>query len=172
MLLRLHRSERLSWMGSRIYVLTAHIECDPEEQRIVSEHGFTGEFVYISPQADELLERAEAAYERQRKLSIFNEEHQRQIAWDSLKALTLYIRAGNAYRITVADLLAGTAVECRDLVELIAVERAITSGFDQLKRITDLALTFENGAETVLTPDDDVEEPSAPPSAWPDYKRS
>ncbi|HKZ96532.1 MAG TPA: hypothetical protein VJ045_06085 [Hyphomicrobiaceae bacterium] len=177
MFLRLQRSQRRSWLGARIYVLTAHIEAEPEDVRIINSHAFSGKHAYIVPldHVAELEARAEAAYQRQKKLSVWKQDDQLPIMWENAKVVALAIRANlavhSAFRITVDQLLAGTVAEGRDLAELLEVETAIIRSFDALKCLVDHARAFEHRREMVLAPDDDENDTLAPPSIWPRFSR-
>jgi hypothetical protein len=171
MLLHLQRSQRATWF-SRVYVLTATLEVDDNERRIIAEHGFGHQRIYTAPAADELAQRAEAAYQQQRKLSVWRQDQTPKILWHNLRAVTLAIRAHTTFNLRVDDLLVdGAVIQSHDLPELLRAEVALVQATDILKNLVDRAATFEAERETVLMPGDDDEEKLAPPATWPDFTR-
>ena len=172
MRLHLARSHTRTLFGGHRYTITAQLDCDPAERAIIAAHSFLSSRLYTAPVADELLARADAAYERQKKRSVFNSEDQLAIIGHNIAAIALYSRAANAFHITVGRLLDGCTITSASLSDLLAAERAITDAFETLSRLTAHAHTFDQGAETVLVPDVYGEEPdTAPPATWPDFTR-
>jgi len=177
MFLYFKRSQRSTWFGARLYTLTAHIQATDAERRIIEAHGFLERLAYLDPldHVENLERRAEAAWQAQKKLSVFNSKDVPRIYWENAKVVALSIRAYYAFRstfkVSVGDLLAGTIIESPNLSELVQTEASITKAFDPLQRLLAHALTFEQASETVLEPDD-VEDQLPPPSTWPRYSRS
>jgi len=175
MFLYLKRSQRPTWLGTTVYKLVAYIEATDEERRIIHAHDFAGHLAYIVPldHVEDLERRADTAWQRQRKFSVFRREDTAQLLWQNAKVLTLAIRARYAlhaaFRVTIGDLLAGTVIE-GDMAEVLETEASISKAFDALKRLIDHAAAFEQDSETVLEPDDD-DDSLSPPSTWPRYSR-
>lgn len=178
MFLYLKRSQRTSWLGARIYKLTAHIDANPEERRIIHAHGFAEKLAYIVPlhHVEDLERRAEAAYQRQKQLSVFRQEDAGKIVWENTKSVALAIRASvalaSAFKVTISELLLGTVIEGTRLNEVLETEASIIKTFDALKRLCDEAFAFEIASEAVLEPDPDPADQLTPPSTWPRFSRS
>lgn len=169
MFLHLKRSHRRTWTLRRRYGLSAYVECAAADRRILARHGYLNERVFTEPAAAEFARRAEDAYQRQRKLSVWNQAHQAEIIWQGLKCLALGIRSRTAFHITVRQLLSGTVVECRDLIELVVTEAAVIRAFDTLQSVIDHARAFDTGREAIFTTDVEDAEALTPPSAWPRF---
>ena len=174
MFLYLKRSTRQDWLGRTVYKLVAHIEASDEERRVIEAHAFADKLAYSAPvdHVEELERRADAAWQRQKKFSIFKSEDTGKILWANAKIVALSVRASyalhSAFRVSIDDLIQGTVIEGA-LLEVLETETAITKAFDALKHLVDHASAFEQDTETVLEPDDDKDDQLAPPSTWPRY---
>ena len=177
MFLYLKRSQRPTWLGGRVYKLLAYIQADDNERRVVQAHRFSEKLAYIVPldHVDDLDRRADAAWQRQKKMSILKQEDTGKILWENAKVVALSLRASyalhSAFRVTIDDLITGTVIESPNLTELLETESSITKSFDALKRLVEHASAFEQDSETVLEPDAEDHDQLAPPSAWPRYSR-
>lgn len=177
MFLYLKRSQRRTWFGGRTYKLTAYVEASDDERRFIGAHSFTEKLAYIVPldHVADLDKRAEAAWQRQKKLSVFKQEDTGKILWENAKVVALSIRANcalrAAFRVSIGDLVGGGIVVEGALGEVLQVEASIGKAFDNLKRLVDHASTFEQDAESIFEPDQPEDQFVAPPSTWPRYTR-
>jgi len=170
MLLHLARSETRRWTGRRVYVLRVALDCQPDERRIIVAHGLDRERVYTVPVAFELQDRAQAAYDRAHKLTVWKANNVPSVYWESGKCLALAIRSRLAFHVTVGDLLAGTLLQSTDLSEIREAETAVNEAFVRLNVTVDQARRFETGDEDLLTPVQD--DPPAHPATWPRHWRT
>jgi len=171
MLLHLTRSEMRRWTGRRVYILQASLDCDPDERRIILEHGLDTERCYTEPAAYQLQERAEAAHERAYKLSVWKARNLPSIYYQSGKSLALAIRSRLAFNVKVGDLLRGAILQSTDLAEIREAEAAISEAFVRLNASVAQARRFETGDENLLAPLDD-DQPPAHPANWPRHWRT
>ena len=170
--LLLSRSHRRTLFGGHKYTVSAQLDASPEDRAIIKAHDFSRSHIYTAPIADELIARADAHHEQQKKLSIFNADDQWTIAYKNWAATALYLRAAGAFHITVAGLLDGCDARADNLPDILAVEAAITDAFEALSRLVAHAHSFDQGSETVLVPDDHRDKPElAAPATWPDFAR-
>ena len=171
--LHLARSHARTFFGGHRYTISAQLECSAEDHAIITAHDFLSTRIYTAPIADDFTARADAAYERQRKMSVLNSDDQLPIIWENIKAVTLYSRAANAFHIEVRGLLNGCTITCSSLADLLVAERDIVAAFETMSRLVAHAHAFDQGTETVLVPDAHNDTPTtSPPSAWPIFSRS
>jgi hypothetical protein len=177
MYLYLKRATRPNWLGQMIYQLIAYLETTDEERRIIRAHSLADKVAYCVDlsHVDACERRADAAWERQKKLSVFKQDDVSKIFWENAKVVALSLRASyalhSAFKLSIDDLLKGTVIE-GTLEEVLGVESALIKSFDLLKRLTDQASAFDQKTETLLEPDGDAEDHLAPPATWRRYTRS
>jgi len=171
MQLHLTRAHRRTLFGGHRYSITALLDCSALERAIIAAHDFSRDRLYVAPIAAELHARAEAARDRQRGLSVWNEEHQRTIIWENLKSIALNIRSMTAFKVTVDQLIsAGVSITADNLPDLLDAERAIVNAFESLDRLVAHAHSFDAGSETLISPaDQDTAEPLTAPADWPRF---
>ncbi len=169
MLLHLARSETRRWTGRRVYILSASLDCNADERRIILAHGLDCQRVYTAPSAFELHERAQVAYDRAHKLSAWKPKQVPNVYWQSGKMLALAIRSRVAFHVTVGHLLAGALLRSADLVEIREAETAINDAFVHLNAGVHQVRRFETGDENLVTPLED--DPPAHPATWPRHWR-
>lgn len=141
--LKLRRSQRASFFGRPIFVLDARADVSPEVMQLIRRYNLGGLVVYDSKAR---RTNAQAAYAN---FSQAGAEHTltrsllanaRGIANSAKMIFTL--------RITVAGLLKGRHIECRDLGELLSAEVAIVDACKNMRNYIDTALSFD-GSEDV-----------------------
>jgi hypothetical protein len=160
------------WTGWPLYQLTAALDCDHDERRLILAHGIDAERLYTAPAAFDLMARAEAAHARARSLSSWKAANLPAIYWHSGNCLVLAVRARLAFHVTVGDLMrpGGALLQSTDLTEIRAAEAGLSEAVVELNAAVEAARGFEAGQENLLDPI----EPDARthPAAWPRHWRT
>ena len=134
MKLILRRSQKSSMMGKTVYVLEAKAELSDEEAQSVKNYKMGKEVLYEKIK----IEAAKGAVSAVAGGAI---------GMVAGKAADIAAKGLNLV-ITVNDLANGKVVECKDLIEMVAVERQLTEAAHTFKQALDAAATF--GGEEVI----------------------
>jgi len=135
MKLKLVRSQKSTMLrGNTVFVLQAMAVVSAEERGLIDRYKLGRDLVYASEQWKNNM--AEAGAVAAGAGSIFSGLRARAAAALNLK-------------ITVADLINGTSIECKSLDEMLGAEEAIVSACQNLKGYLAAATTFD-GREVLL----------------------
>ena len=129
MRLRLHRSQRSSGLlGNKVtFKLEARVDISAEEQAFIRKYNVGREIIYIKERVALADEADHATWKGiARNLAAY--------------ATTLTIR--------IDDLLKGTVVECKDFLEMLAVEEQIVTACQNFKAVLQSAAHFD-GEEVI-----------------------
>ena len=138
MQLKLRRSQRTAGVLSKsvMFMLDARLNLTTEEAANVRRYALGNEVIYNSAASRKHLEAAAEAYSRETAGSLLS-----QLAHTAMHRLSL--------NITIDGLVKGQHIECKDLQELIAAEKAITQAARTTHAFLDIAKTFD-GRELVV----------------------
>ena len=129
MQLKLQRSQRTStFRGTPTFQLHAIVDVSAEERAMIGKYGLINNIVYASDQYTNNVATAQAASAG--NVGIF-----RGFRAMAASALSL--------KITVADLINGKQVECKNIDEMLGTEDAIINGCQILKGYLATAATFD-----------------------------
>lgn len=127
MKLLIRRSQKSSLMGKAVFVLEVRADISAEEQQNIAKYKL----------ADTLL------YER----SDTKAKGSGVFGFTASVAANLVLAAMNI-SITVADLANGRKIECKDIIEMLAVEAQIKEAAATFKQVLDAAAQF--GGEEII----------------------
>lgn len=172
MLLHLARSQTTRWTGRTLYALTAALDCDDNERRLIFTHQLDRQRLYTAPRAFALLERAEAAYTRAHQLSAWNANNLPAIYWHTGKYLALAVLSHFAFNVTAGDLLCpdGALLQSTDLTEIRTAEAELAEALVELQAAVEAARGFEAGQENLLDPIQP--DTRRHPNSWPRHWRT
>jgi hypothetical protein len=138
MQLKLRRSQRSAGMLGRsvMFMLDARLELTEEEAANVKKYGLGDEVIYNSAASQNHAEAAAEAVARDSVGSFLN-----VLAQAAMHRLSL--------NITIDGLVRAQHVECKDLAELIAAEKAIRQAAHTTRAFLETARTFD-GREIVV----------------------
>ncbi|MGH1419410.1 MAG: hypothetical protein ACRBCJ_11185 [Hyphomicrobiaceae bacterium] len=165
------RSHRTSFGHPIVYILDVTIATTVEERCLIKDHHLGKTTLYAVPEIVTNQDRATTAFQRSDNRSCISSSDTPRLIADIVSALFHMMRANFGYRITVNDAISGTRVLCADLYELLDLETAITTNFDELDRDVQNALAFTIGREQILIPETNEELTTTPPAYWADHHR-
>lgn len=166
MLLHIVRSSPRRWLLLRSYRIDARLELSPQELQVIRSHRLHRFEVFVDPYRDHLRARADAAYSRQKALPLFLlDGHQLRSLWlETVRELSLLIRARFAFRITIADLIAGVSITNPSLNAILDIEHVLQASVDAIAGTVSAALDYQDGHESITAPEDP--DTGTPPDQW------
>ena len=123
MKLLLRRNQRSGLLGKAVFVLEVRAEISDEEQANIRKYKLGDTQLYAS---HELLDKGRGLLGAASRLAF--------------KAMTI--------SVSVNDLAGGKKIECKDIIEMLAVEEQITEAAKTFKQVLDAAAQF--GGEVVV----------------------
>ena len=148
MKLKITRTQRSGGLtgGKVIFHIDAIVEVSPEEKGLIRKYKIGKQIVYSSETFNRLASGAEIAGGVSKELT---QVLPGRSLIQAAKSAGLGIAARFALTVSIDDLIAGKAVECKDLIEMTDAEEAIVTGAQNLKNFLENAQTFD-GREVII----------------------
>ena len=140
-------------MGGLIYMLDARIDVSAEAQPLIQKHNLGSRVIYESEARQRHAARAQEHLAGSRDGTSLFAPPSKQAAgvaktfWKLGRAAVSAARASLSLRITVASLMSGVHVECKDMEELLEAEGAIREAKENLEGFLETAKTFDGREE-------------------------
>ena len=174
MLLKIERSQRVSFFGRRIYQLHFRAEASEREHNLIKDHKIARRHLYTSFEALYFAEQSRVAADLSReaaKFKLFQSLEQdikdvgRSYAhgWESF---TLALKSAGAPHLTIVHVLNGHMLESPVASELLDVEASLQGAIDELDRFLAALSGFDEETETLLEPSVQDATTGTPPEIW------
>lgn len=148
MQLKLKRSQRKTLTGKIVYHLDVRADISDTDRALINKYNLGKDQVYTSESMKALAASADAAIAAGKTLGAFNPMGPSGIT-STVKGIGLGIAARFAQKITVAELVQGKSIECKDLNEMLDAEQAVITACQNLKGYLEAAESFD-GREIVI----------------------
>jgi hypothetical protein len=152
--IKTRRSKKRKGLWRRtIFVLDARMAVSPDIRREIAEYDLGGRIIYDSLARKHHTEAMKAHQEATKQQPGWRDPIEKQ-AFGLVKTIFRVVfivisatRAGLAVRVTVASLMRGAHIECRDLNELLTAEKGIANAAIRIRNFIDEARTFDGREE-------------------------
>ena len=143
--LKLRRSQRSAGMLSNkvLFALDARADLSAEERSLVDKYALGKLVVYDSEARKKYADATHGHLAEAQTASAGRS------LWKTTRGLASLAMAALSLRVTIASLISGEHIECKDLDELMGAEAAITEACRNVKAYLETAVTFDGREEVV-----------------------
>src|SRR5690349_6872135 len=145
---RSQRDDGIIW-SSTMFELDARLDLSLEETYLIDKYQIAQFVVYDSDARNEHADAAYQHFDDATKTPLWNPSLSDLASslWSNIAAVGHGLMMAYSLRITVADLIAGTHVECDDLSQILTTEKVISEACEHLAHYIETAGTFDGGEE-------------------------
>lgn len=165
------KSPTRSLLGRKRYQLSARIDVDPEELRIIRHSRLDRIELFSDPVRQELFAAAAASHEKAKSYGLFasTARDATKVCGAEIRALVSTLRAVRAFEIHFGDLLNGGVTIAHTSLQAITIaEKALTECIDRIDHFVQAARSYSDGSEDFFAPGTSEPEPNdTHPRDWP-----
>jgi hypothetical protein len=153
-LIKTKRSKKRKGLRRKmVFVLDARMAVSPDIRKEIVEYDLGGRLIYDSLARKHHTEQMKKHQETTKQNPGWRDPIEKQalgfvkFIFRAVRVVISATRASLAVRVTVASLLRGAHIECRDLNELCGAEQAIEQAGEKIRDFIDVARTFDGREE-------------------------
>ncbi|UYN96097.1 MAG: hypothetical protein KIT25_03895 [Enhydrobacter sp.] len=135
--------------GKVFFALDARADLSDEERALVKKYDLGKLVVYDSDARKKHSESAFGHFGDAASTRGYDAAAVGSGLWKNARGIASMAMAALTLRVTIDGLMQGQHIECKELVELMAAERAIVDACENLKAYLETAVTFDGREEVV-----------------------